>query len=521
MTASSPRSRVDRLRRDLKIAPPPAVTSEKLPARPAKRARAKRAEAPAPAGIAPIDQTPETPVSSQQPSAYQLVHLKQLRRSDLNVRTTDVEEDIQALAADIRAHGVLQNLGVVPNPLGKASYDVVAGGRRLAALHHLQDQGDIDGDYLVPVRIHAAEDGRTTSLAENLHRVAMNPADEYAAYAAIVADHAAEEDPLAYCARRFAVSRTHVEQRLRLADLAPEILDALRANRIGDAAAKAYASYADHDLQLTVFRAEEKRSYGTKHDPRAIRDAMTSKTYSADCVQAVYVGLDAYHAAGGRSERGLFMGQEEGDRLIDPSLLDRLAREKAKDELPAAVTRDGYASGLLAQGFNAYPAWPTAPAGFGRDWKRPADVPVADRGTLIGVYSVVDGQIAAIGQYMPTAPRAQEKPVDYAARRREEVRAERILVHAARHALPPLADTPLGSLASFPEDDLWGAIEPVDEDAGLDGDVYVMVRVLVKAEQIAANKQAAEAEVDAAIAAEQRELEEAESPAEAEPADAA
>jgi ParB family transcriptional regulator, chromosome partitioning protein len=494
--AGSQRSRVERLRKDLKIAPPPVVTTEQLPARPAKRAsRAKAPEATMPA-----------------PIPFQLVELKNLRRSDLNVRTTGADEDIKSLAADIEVHGVLQNLSVVPAKLGAKTYDVVAGGRRLAALHHLLDEHKINGEYLVPVRIHQPEDGRSTSLAENLHRVAMNPADEYLAYAAIVADHSDEPDPLAYCARRFSVSRSHVEQRLRLADLAPEILEALRQNRVGADAAKAYASFNDHTLQLQVFNAEEKRSYGTKHDPRAIRDAMKSKTYPEDCSAARYVGLDAYRAAGGRTDRELFMGDDQGERLLDPSLLDRLAREKATGELPAAAKRDGFASGLLTMGFNAYPAWPPAPSGYVRGSAVAfVDLSAEQRSDMIGVYTLEMGELKIAGYYRPSAiERSQPTPsIDWAAQRAKERHDDLVLLHAARKAVR-LEDLPIASVAFYPDDDdPYCAFEPVhDEEGNETDDIYVIVRVLVKADEIEANRAQAEAEVAAVEEAERQRKEE-------------
>jgi ParB family chromosome partitioning protein len=45
---------------------------------------------------------------------------------------------IAELAASIKAHGLLQNLQVRPGSRGK--YEVVAGGRRLAALQRLAKQ---------------------------------------------------------------------------------------------------------------------------------------------------------------------------------------------------------------------------------------------------------------------------------------------------------------------------------------------------------------------------------------------
>src|SRR3546814_15428368 len=72
------------------------------------------------------------------------------------------------------------------------------------------------------------------SLAENIIREAMSPADECRGYrAAMDTGESAEE-----LARRMGVTVRHVQGRLRLADLAEPIFDALAAGKITPAAAK-------------------------------------------------------------------------------------------------------------------------------------------------------------------------------------------------------------------------------------------------------------------------------------------
>ena len=69
-------------------------------------------------------------------SNHQLIPLNRLVVSRLNVRRTDRKADIDALAASIAAHGLLQNLTVAATATDK--YEVVAGSRRLAALKALE-----------------------------------------------------------------------------------------------------------------------------------------------------------------------------------------------------------------------------------------------------------------------------------------------------------------------------------------------------------------------------------------------
>ena len=66
------------------------------------------------------------------------IPLSKLQHSPANIRKTDATGDLEELVASIAAHGLLQNLTVQPvekqngKPSGK--FEVVAGGRRLAAL---------------------------------------------------------------------------------------------------------------------------------------------------------------------------------------------------------------------------------------------------------------------------------------------------------------------------------------------------------------------------------------------------
>ncbi len=102
-----------------------------------------------------------------------LVPLSQLRRSRRNVRKT-AGQSIEALASSIERVGLLQNLTVILAVDGK-HYEVVAGGRRLAALKLLAKKRRLPKDWEVPCLIVADGSARTASLTENVQREAMHP----------------------------------------------------------------------------------------------------------------------------------------------------------------------------------------------------------------------------------------------------------------------------------------------------------------------------------------------------------
>ena len=83
----------------------------------------------------------------------QTVKLSKLRLSEFNVRTSD-DLNIDQLAADIGARGILQNLLVTPVTKPRGSFAVFDGGRRLRALNLRADRGEINpDDFDVPVMV--------------------------------------------------------------------------------------------------------------------------------------------------------------------------------------------------------------------------------------------------------------------------------------------------------------------------------------------------------------------------------
>src|SRR3546814_14827054 len=108
----------------------------------------------------------------------QTIQLNKLALSDLNVRKVKPKE-IEALAADIQARGVLQNL-IGYDEDGKIK--IYAGGRRYRALKLLQKAKTIPGTFEVPVDIRSKADALDISLAENAPSEDMHPADAIAAY---------------------------------------------------------------------------------------------------------------------------------------------------------------------------------------------------------------------------------------------------------------------------------------------------------------------------------------------------
>lgn len=258
-----------------------------------------------------------------------LIPINKLECSPLNVRRTSRKDGDAELKASILAHGLMQNLVVTENVDG--NFHVIAGGRRLEALRALRDEGRLPDGYAVPCQVVAEEFASEMSLAENVVRVAMHPADEFEAFAALVESGLTTGE----VAARFGATEKHVLQRLRLARVAPEIVAEYRTASIDLECLMAFTVTDDRARQLDVFRSLRGWQMG---NARHIKERLTEATVRGDDKRARFVGLDAYAAAGGAVRTDLF-GEES--YLEDPELLNLLAGEKL-GEAKARLEAEGW-----------------------------------------------------------------------------------------------------------------------------------------------------------------------------------
>jgi ParB family chromosome partitioning protein len=264
------------------------------------------------------------------------IPLNKLVASPRNVRRSSDPQADSELKADIEARGLLQNLVVTSITKPRGCFAVEAGERRRRALQSLADEGKLAPDHEVCCLVIDKAEAYETSLAENFQRLAMNPADECLAFRQLV-DQGSDAEGIA---RRFGLTVRFVEGRLRLANLAPAIFEALGSGEISLEVAKAYAATPDAERQEYVFE-QMSRGYGAAH-PDSIRRMMTQATISATDRRARFIGEEAYLAAGGRIERDLF--SDEGNaRWLDVALVERLATEKMEALAAETAAEQGFA----------------------------------------------------------------------------------------------------------------------------------------------------------------------------------
>ncbi len=248
------------------------------------------------------------------------VPLASLIKSPLNVRTVPYSaESVSELAESIKGVGLLQNL--VVHALPGDRHGVAAGGRRLAALNMLAERGIIPADWPVRVKIIPQELATAASMTENGHRRDMHPAEQIAGFRAMAQEGktpAQTGDLLGYSPR-------HVQRMLKLADLAPVILDALAEDRITTEHCQALALENDTARQVQVFEAACQSGWGGKPDVRVIRNLITeSEVAVAGNSKFRFVGADAFSPDELRTD--LFSDDEGG--YVDCVALDAALLEK-------------------------------------------------------------------------------------------------------------------------------------------------------------------------------------------------
>jgi ParB family chromosome partitioning protein len=270
-------------------------------------------------------------------SASRDIPFNKLVLSQANVRRVKAGVSIEELAEDIARRTLLQGLNVraVLDAEGVETgmFEVPAGGRRYRALERLVKQKRLAKTAPVPCIVREGGIAEEDSLAENVQRAPLHPLDQFRAFQALREKGQSEED----IAATFFVAVNVVKQRLRLAAVSEKLLEVYADDGMSLDQLMAFTVTADHARQEQVWEATQ-RSYSK--EPFQIRRLLTERTVRASDKRAVFVGLEAYEAAGGVVMRDLFQ-LDDGGWLENAGLLDGLVAEKLKAEAEA-IAAEGW-----------------------------------------------------------------------------------------------------------------------------------------------------------------------------------
>ena len=255
-------------------------------------------------------------------SAYQLLPIYKVEPNPDQPRRDFDEEELQALADSITEHGIIQPLTV--RQLSSGYYQIIAGERRWRAAR-------IAGLSEVPVVVMEADDKKAMELAliENLQRQDLNPVEEALGYQSLMEDYGLTQED---AARRVGKSRPAVANALRLLNLAPEVLEKVRAGELTAGHARAVLTLKTEKKQLaaaqkitalglSVRQAELLCRNMAKEAPPVKEETILKVDYVAECEKQLskHLGRGVKIVNGKRKGRFEleFYGQEDLQVLLD------------------------------------------------------------------------------------------------------------------------------------------------------------------------------------------------------------
>ena len=265
------------------------------------------------------------------------IPFEKLVLSQSNVRRIKAGTSVDELAEDIARRGLRPSLNVQPvldaDGVRTGMFEIPAGDRRFQALCLLMKQKGLAKTAPIPciVRDAASEIlAEDDSLAENMQRVALHRLDQFRAFVALREKEQSEEA----IAAAFFVAPQTVKQRLKLASVAPALLEVYGEDAMTLEQLMPFTVNPDHECQLQFWDAV-KNSWNK--EPYSVRRMLTETSVRASDRRAVFLGIAAYETAGSVVLRDLFQS-DDGGWLEDPALLDRLVAQKLQAEAAAIAT---------------------------------------------------------------------------------------------------------------------------------------------------------------------------------------
>ncbi|TYC64017.1 ParB/RepB/Spo0J family partition protein [Rhodobacterales bacterium] len=259
------------------------------------------------------------------------ISFSKLALDPMNVRKTYTQAGITELAESIASIGVLQNL-VVRDGEKKGHYLVTAGGRRFRALEHLIANKRVPASVKVTCVLSDEKDATEISLAENIMREGMTPADEFRAFKQM----ADEGKTVSEIATRFGASELVVTKRLKLARVSPVLFELFETGDMDLSQLQAFTVTDDHEAQERVWN-----SLPTYYrNGRDIRKALTDGKIPASDKRIKFLGgLDAVREAGCTVVCDLF--NTDGGYAEDAALIDKMVADKI-DARTLEVASEGW-----------------------------------------------------------------------------------------------------------------------------------------------------------------------------------
>lgn len=177
---------------------------------------------------------------------YLMLHANQLQAHPENIRRRYIEDEVEEMAASIRARGLIQALEIVPSGK-KGTWWVVAGNKRLAAAQRLGK----DCPLLKCELVDADRAQQLLDMAiENFIRSDPNPVDEANHYQKMINSGLSVRD----ISKRTGIGEFRIWQRLMITELDKPIQELMAAGKLphGTPVCKAFQTIPDSVLRIKL-----------------------------------------------------------------------------------------------------------------------------------------------------------------------------------------------------------------------------------------------------------------------------
>ena len=195
---------------------------------------------------------------------------------DGRIRQVAYDENLRALAASIREHGILEPLLVRKEPATDSIpvFHLIAGERRLRA-------AELAGLDTVPcVAIEASEvDAAVIAIIENLHREDLNIFEEATAIGSLIGLSGMTQEQ---CARRLAVSQSYIANKLRLLRFSKEERELILQNGLTERHARALLRLSEEEERKRVIAVFIERGMNVAAAEEYIESLLCAESRAAE-----------------------------------------------------------------------------------------------------------------------------------------------------------------------------------------------------------------------------------------------
>lgn len=247
----------------------------------------------------------------------QIFPYSRLTRTDLNTRIIPhTDQEVEEMADSIQAMGILQNL--IGAELPDGTIGIVGGEGRRRGTGILVQRGVLDADTpFIPVKVLPVEMAVAASMIENGRRKSMHPAEQIIGFRTLEQ----EGKTASQIGALLGYHPRHVQRCLKLANLAPSLLDSLARDEMTLEQCEALTLADTHERQEQVW----KEAVALYRSPNAhtLRNMVTDDKMAISHPMFVFVGEDAYTGAGGHLTADLFSDKDStfADAALVKSLL--------------------------------------------------------------------------------------------------------------------------------------------------------------------------------------------------------